>query len=86
MQDDTVDLGAGIGRIRWGDDGETVLGHYPGARPTKPRDGVDPATGRRISTPVGLLIKPLPSVGLAAAVGGLRQSGTLSGPPALELE
>ena len=81
MQDDTVDLAAGIGRIRWADDSETVLGHYPGARPTKPRDGVDPATGRRILTPVGLLIKPFLQLGGAA--GGLRQSGTLSGPPAL---
>lgn len=105
----------------------------PGAWATKPRDGVDPATGRRISTPVGLLIKPFlqfgsrrlwatahfgpggaidaslhpdseeaaDSLALVAQArdvctrlgvgprGGLRQSGTLSGPsgpPALELE
>jgi hypothetical protein len=58
MRDDTLDLAAGIGRIRWGDDTETVLAHYPGATPTKPREGVDPATGRRISIPAGLRMAP----------------------------
>ena len=63
MQDDTVDLALGIGRIRWGDDSQTVLARYPGARPTKPREGVEPATGRRISIPVGLRIQPLLQLG-----------------------
>lgn len=63
MQDETVDLAVGIGRIRWGDDSETVLARYPDARPTKPRAGVDPATGRRNSIPVGLGIHPFLQLG-----------------------
>jgi hypothetical protein len=58
LREDTVDLAVGIGRVRWRDDREAVLRQYPGAGLARPRVGVDPATGRRISVPAGLLIEP----------------------------
>lgn len=62
-REDIVDLAVGIGRVRWGDDRETVLRHYPGAGLAKAREGVDPATGRRVSVPAGLRIKPFLRLG-----------------------